>query len=319
MRSVASVSAPQRRPAEAAAGCIAFLIQVHAAPEMLHRLIGALRAPWVHFFVHIDAIADPAPFTRGLADLSDVTFLRDRLCVHWGGWSQVEAPLRLMRAAIAKDVQFERFILLSGSCYPLRSNAALRRFLFADQIEHITSYRMPSYARDKPMTRLSRWHIEGGLQADGSHARFTRILNDVARLLPDRDVIRGLNGRLPYAGSAWWTLTRPAVEEVLATVAHESRLVEFYRYTRNSDESFFHTVLSNSSFANKIAPTLMFTDWSEGKGIARPCLLGERHLDCLLNPDFVQPTGSGPGPVFFARKFTPASAHLLDKIDKSRF
>jgi len=116
---------------------IAFLIAAHTEPVLLARLVRALASPWSHVFVHIDAKADIGIFLHELADIRGVTLIRDRVPVYWGGWSQVEASLRLLQAAREHDPAFARFVLLSGCCYPLRSNRALRDYLFTDDAEHI--------------------------------------------------------------------------------------------------------------------------------------------------------------------------------------
>lgn len=274
---------------------------------MLRRLVLALSAPWARFFIHIDAKADTEPFARRLAGIAHVTLLTNRVRVHWGGWSQVEASLRMMRAAMASDNSLARFVLLSGACYPLRSNAALRDFLFADTAEHISVSRMPNAEKDKPLSRLTRWHVEGGARTLGAKARAVRMLNDALRLLPPRDPRAGLGDFVPYAGSNWWALTREAAGLVLDTADARPQLAAFYRHTLCPDESYFHTVLANSALAPRIASTITFADWSGTHN--EPLPIADAHLAHLLDAD------SQP---FFARKFFGANAHLLDRIEAAR-
>jgi hypothetical protein len=281
---------------------------------MLARLVRALAAPWAHVFVHIDAKADLATFIPELLDVPDVTLVTDRVAVHWGGWSQVDASLRLITAALEYDPSFARFVLLSGSCYPLRSNEALHDYLFADNTEHITVSRMPDAAREKSMTRLTRWHFEGGNRVPGGKAAGLRLLNRIAALGPARDAMAALGGFAPYAGSNWWALTGEAVQEIRRVVATCPELVALFRHSAFPDESFFHTIVANTFVPARVGTTLTFADWSPGP--QRPHPMTERHLATLLDPAQGN-DGSGPR-FFFARKFNAQNAHLLDIIDAAR-
>jgi len=292
---------------------IAFLIAAHTEPMLLGRLVRALAAPWSHIFVHIDAKADIGIFLHELSDTRSVTLIRDRVPVHWDGWSQVEASLRLMQTARDHDPAFARFVLLSGCCYPLRSNLALHDYLFADDAEHIGLVRMPDARSEKPIERLTRWHFEGGDRERGSKAVLLRLLNKAAHYGPQRDAMTALDGFVPYAGSSWWALTRDAVETILQTAAERPRLVDLFRHSAFPDEGFFHTIIANAIPPDRIRAPLTFADWAPGPERPRP--ISELRLARLLDPD--RQHEERP-PYFFARKFGARNAHLLDVIDAQR-
>jgi hypothetical protein len=293
---------------------IAFLIAAHTDPSMLARLVRALAAPWAHVFIHIDAKADIDAFIPALSDNPDVTLIRNRVAVHWGGWSQVEASLRLIGAALEHDPSFARFVLLSGMCYPLTGNAALRDFLLAGNTEHIGAVRMPSVEREKPLTRLTRWHFEGGDRTSGGKAACLRLLNRIAQYGPPRDAMKALEGFAPYAGSSWWALTQEAVLAIRQAVDAHPGLVEFFRHSAFPDESFFHTILANTFAPDRLGASLTFADWSPGP--ERPHAISERHLAQLLDPG--PKSEESAGPFFFARKFSTRNSDLLDRIDAAR-
>jgi len=282
---------------------IAFLITAHAEPLQLRRLVQSLAAPWASFFVHVDRKVAIEPFARALVGIAPVTFVKRRVRVNWGGWSQVEATLRLMRCAMTKDRTLVRFALLSGACYPLRSNEALRDCLLGDENEHISAFPMPDDERDKPLTRLTRWHMESGLRGTGLRSRAAHLVNDTLRLLPPRR----LAGLVPYAGSSWFVITRDAVQTILERVETDRRFMSFFRYTRCPDECFFQTVLADSALREHIAGSLTFADWSSG--IEQPSQIHEDHLPRLLD---------GSENFFFARKFSGDNILLLDRIDAAR-
>jgi len=145
---------------------IAYLIAAHTEPLHLRRLVQSLAAPLTSFFVHVDRKTSIEPFAKALVGVAPVTFVRRRVRVYWGGWSVVEATLRLMQCAMKKDRTLARFALLSGACYPLKSNETLRDYLLCDEREHISAFPMPDGERDKPLTRLTRWHLQRGLRGE---------------------------------------------------------------------------------------------------------------------------------------------------------
>jgi len=291
---------------------IAFLIAAHTEPKLLARLVSVLASPWSHVFVHVDAKADIGIFLHELSDTSGVTLIRDRVRVYWGGWSQVEASLRLMQTALEHDPAFARFVLLSGCCYPLRSNRSLRDHLFTDDAEYIGLVRMPDAKAEKPIERLTRWHFEGGDRTIGGKAALLRLLNRATFYGPPRDAMTALDGFVPYAGSSWWALTRDTVQTIMHTVATRPELVALFRHSAFPDESFFHTIVANSVPPERIRGPLTFADWTPGPERPHPvCTL---HLARLLGPDRCE---EWP-PYFFARKFSARNAHLLDVIDAAR-
>ncbi len=295
---------------------IAFLIIVHQEPALLRRLVLSLRVPWARFFIHVDKRVDRAPFQNALSDIPEATLIEDQVDVYWAGWSLVQATLNLLQAALEADASLQRFLLLSGACYPLRSNTALRDFLFADKDEHITAIRMPNLDLQKPLSRLTKWHFEGGFRVPGLAARMIRLVNKIALRGPSRDLEMALGSDVPYAGHQWWALTREASETVMRVIAQRPQVVALFKYATCPDESFFQTILANSALSGRIKTCLTFTDWSRPQ--ERPCLIDRGHVAELLRSEFIHSDGFGSGPVFFARKFSSKNAAILNEIDAIR-
>jgi len=81
----------------------------------------------------------------------DVRFTPERDEVWWGDYSQVEATLMLLRTALEDPQHFDRFVLLSGADYPLRSTAAVERFFESHpQNEFVNVVEMPNDEAGKP-------------------------------------------------------------------------------------------------------------------------------------------------------------------------
>jgi len=289
---------------------VAFLIAAHAEPKLLARLARRLSAPGCDVFIHIDSKADIDAFVGQLPQQDSIHYISDRVSVKWGGWSQVQATINLLKAATAHSQDISRFVLLSGGCYPLVRTDKIHDRLTSEEFEYISVEKMPNLAIGKPLTRLTKYFVEGGARTRGLTAAAIRIVNRLALLLPDRPIARLLNGRSPFAGSNWWALTRKAVDIVLESYDSDKKLNELYRFSKCPDESYFHTILSNSVRKDLIRPTLTYADWDDPK--IRPAYVKESHLDALLTFQ----SDDRDAPYLFLRKFDSRNSELLDLLDK---
>ncbi|WP_375390833.1 hypothetical protein [uncultured Sphingomonas sp.] len=141
-----------------------------------------------------------------------------------------------------------------------------------------------------------------------------KLSTAVARLLPRRQ------SPIPvYYGSAWWSLTRAAVTEVLRFAADRPRAVSWFRLCRAPDEMVFQSILKQTSRASFIR----FDDTEPGAPVRA------RHRAATAYADFTADSIGSPRvldlsdlePVqasgaLFARKVDPIeSAGLMDALD----
>ncbi len=290
---------------------IAYLILTHNTPKHLQRLVSALSTSSARFFIHVDKKSRLAHFT-GIT--GDVHFTNKRVAVHWGDFSQVEAILVLIQAALADERRFDRFVLLSGADYPLRSAAYIESFFENNPTtEFINLVSMPSETAGKPISRLINYKLR---PTTPRPIRAAQRLLMMARVLPrERDYKADFGDLAPYAGSTWWALSREACEYILDFVNREARLVRFHEHTRCPDESFFQTILGNSDFKSRVARNLTYTDWSAGG--RSPADISERQITFLRTHSEFSPNDVyGPGPMLFARKFTDERSDLVALLDR---
>lgn len=291
----------------------AFLLQVHEDPVHLRRLVESLATPDVHFFVHVDKKSNLALFST-LAEMECVTFLEDRVDVKWGGWSQVEATLKLIRAALNSHHDFEYFTLLSGTHFPLRPVKKILEYYNISKNEYINIVEVPNRELNKDMRRFYAYYLEGAHRPKGRFQFMKSLAYRAISHLPLRSPGKSIPGWRLYAGSNWWTLSLQAIEHIMATIDRTPALVDFFRFVRCSDESFFQTILGNSLFINNCARADVFTDWSDPK--EAPCHLRPEHLDIILKEGFLLKDGYGVGPANFARKLSSRNKYVVDLIAK---
>ena len=113
---------------------IAYLIMVHDRPDRLKRLVNAVQTPWADIYVHVDKRVALSPFKEGLRDFP-VRFIEPRVKVHWMGWSDFLAMLRLLREA-SHHRKYDYYKFLTGTCYPVKPNEYIYSFLK----RHLSTY-----------------------------------------------------------------------------------------------------------------------------------------------------------------------------------
>nr|WP_242012168.1 glycosyltransferase [Acetobacter oeni] len=103
---------------------VAYLIMAHSQDKQLECLVNALLSdPRSRVYIHMDAKTTvDQPFN--FKDSFRVMLVADRIRVNWGGFSVVKATQAILRAALS-DKRNERFVLLSGACFPTQSPSAV--------------------------------------------------------------------------------------------------------------------------------------------------------------------------------------------------
>lgn len=300
---------------------IAYLIITHNMPDHLGRIIHALSDENTEFFVHVNQKTSIEPFLTFSAP--NVYFLQKRLSVYWGEWQFVEAALHLMQEALRNKRHFDYYILLSGSCFPIRSKEYIERKLaitYGDQ--YISAVQMPSMEAEKSLSRLDRFYIRSDQSWLESGRRFAAdyFPRPSYRLFSrhwwlTRNWRRVFGSLVPYGGSAWWALTDEACRYIQDFVKREQALVRFFENSWIASEMFFQTILANSPFAPKMRRSLTYTDWSAGG--CHPAEISEQHVKmfaqrCPLIEDGIYEKGEK----CFARKFPDDGGRMANLMDK---
>jgi hypothetical protein len=274
-----------------------FLIAAHKDPAQLNALVEQLRDDDFLIYVHLDAkgAIDPAgvhPAAR---------LVGERVAVHWGCFSQVQATLNSLRQIVAEVPDFDKVLFLSAQDFPLLSNPALKAALDGlrghELLDTVAIGRAPGqwaadyryryfYRPDAGLPlRLACWLANRAMRACG-----------IARRLP-----RGL---APYGGSSWWALSRDCVCELLARVRREPGLLRFFRSVSCPDEMFFQTLVMNSRFGERVlAENFRYIQWPE-QGARNPKILDEHDFERIA-----------ASKAHFCRKIdSQASAGLLPRL-----
>ena len=225
-----------------------FLLLVHADPDQVKRLIRLLVRSGT-CIVHVDAKSNLDDF---FFEDERVIFLHDRTDVRWGAISQVHATLRLMRAGIrfCDPEKVSHFVLLSGSCYPIKSVVEFRDFSVANaDANFIKMIRLDSTT--KLRQRMEHLWFYQDLPADGRKYTLVRLVRGLLQTAGKLARRRFPHYREWFFGSQWWALNPEAVR-YLVTHPHEARITQFLRFSKAPDEIYFHTLLANSPLRDTV-------------------------------------------------------------------
>ncbi|BCL36772.1 beta-1,6-N-acetylglucosaminyltransferase [Nostoc sp. MS1] len=292
---------------------LAYLILAHNNPSHLQKLIKALDGADTHFFIHIDAKQDISPFQSKISN-ENISFIKERSIIFWGEFSIVQATIDLIKAALSKQ-KFEYLILISGSDYPLKNAQYIKDFLQRKKgSEFITLVEVPHEEYRKGWDRFHQYRI--------SFPSNNKILRGVKRVLNfvinnvlhwQRNYKKSLGDLKPYAGGQWWALSGDACQYILDFIEKNPKVVRFFQTAFIPDESFFQTILGNSSFMSRIKPNLTFTKWddSEHPNYITVELLQSFKFEDVINRQSI----SGCSEVLFARKFAPDSEEVIKFIE----
>lgn len=287
---------------------IAYLIIAHNHFAHLKRLIQAIQTEHTYFFIHIDQKAPPVSFD----EFYHVQVIPKHYAISWGGFTMVEATIELLKTAFHFEA-FDRYVLLSGVDYPIKSNGYIEElfeknqeinFIEADpmptmnkQFDRLFCYRLEC-DRDITLTSLSKKAIN----------RFVR-LSGIRRPYPQEHP-----DYRPFAGSQWWAFNDAFVDYLLNFLSENAEWVAFFKHTFVPDEMFFQTIIMNSPFAPTVRNTLTYADWESGPPYPYP--IQNLHLN-LFNKEFIY-THHRLSIYCFARKFNDDSAKLIGEIEKIR-
>ena len=280
----------------------------HNNAPVLQRAIRILSCEDCAFFIHIDRKSDIDEFSHISGE--NIFFIAKRIPVYWGEFSQVRATYLLLREAMGDSREYDYFVLLSGSDYPLRSGKYIRAFLDDNRgLEFMSLVKVPNEEAGKPLSRINRlW-----FPSEKPVCRLAiRALGKIG--LDQRDYRKHLRNLEPYSGSTWWALTKDACQYIVQFTERNQYLTAYFQNTFASDEAFFHTILGNSQFRSHVRRNLHFEDWSV-RG-PHPTLISDKHVALLEAQEKVCVNDVyGSGEVLFTRKLSDDRLDLLQRID----
>lgn len=146
----------------------------------------------------------------------------------------IQIELDAMEFLLNVSQKWDYFVNLSGEDYPLKSQNIIRKFLTANNGRNYLFYYDQKFYRPDTLQRIQN--------------HFTELSYKISSLMYKREFMKNVT---PYIGGKWVIFTR----DTCAFLANNKRVMNFedyYLHTFLPAESFFQTVLMNTSFNDLI-------------------------------------------------------------------
>jgi hypothetical protein len=205
---------------------------VHRLPDQFKRLFKALYEPSNFYLIHIDKKASQEigdEVSIFLQKYPNVHILKSKNVV-WGGYSMVQTELDGMKYLLDMEMKWDYFINLSGQDYPLKSQEIIKEFLSKNNGKSYIKIADQKKSRPETMNRIENY--------------FEESEDKISEETYKRDFMKGV---IPYIGGQWMILTRSCCE-FICNSNEVKKFEDYYLNTLIADESFFQTVLMNTSF-----------------------------------------------------------------------
>jgi len=246
-------------------GKYAYLIMAHHQFELLKVLLESLDYPDNDIYVHLDLKVGDIGLKQfyQVVIRANLFFLKNRVDVQWGTFSQIECELRLLEVAVPHNYQY--YHLMSGVDLPLKSQKEIHNYFDEHKGIEFVHFDAPNISPDS-YKRISKYYLFKG--------RYKNVFQKLAyrlSLFVQFRVDRAKCSNLTYQkGANWFSITH-----ALASYVVESRpmIEKQFRYMLCADEVFLQTLIVNSNFAkalssnnfcNNYATILYFIDWKRG-------------------------------------------------------
>lgn len=180
----------------------AYLITVHKNFHILELLINLLDSDEVDFYICLDK-----KYNRNVDEIislhplkSKVTWI-EQICINWGAYSQIEAELRLLNAAIPNEYDYYHF--MQGSDFPIKSRDEINRFFEKNNGYEFIDYAPTNYEFAK--YKCNYWHITVNSRFYRNNIILKAINHGLIWLQKRLDISR--EDRQLFHGSAFWSIS----------------------------------------------------------------------------------------------------------------
>jgi hypothetical protein len=277
---------------------ISYFILCHTMPALVIRLINRLRDANSIFIVHVDkrAVKNVWDALKEFSANAPDVYLSKRHRCYWGRLGMVQGTISCIQKALQLNLPFDYAFLLSGQDYPIKSNSYIQKFL-SENMGH-------EFIESFPFDERNRWSDDGAPYNPINRVQFLTFFFR-SRWIHIKLKRKFPLGFRPHLGSQWWCLSRACIEYLNAFIIKNRAFVRYFGRVFIPDESFFQSILSNSSYRDKIISNdLRYID-----SVNR-----NPHLPRTLDMDDMENLRSSSA--LFARKFDfDRSKQLLNHLD----
>lgn len=240
----------------------AYLIEAHKDDYVFYSLLKMLDHKLNDIYIHMDAknVGFDAEQAKKTVHQSHV-FFTQRTSVMWGGYSQINAELLLLKNAIESN-EYAYYHLLSGQDLPIKSQSYIHDFFEKNNGLEFVRFENESF-QYYDRTKYYYWLQD---RVGRKHKFLTISLKTIQQkchINRNKDITF-------QKGSNWFSITDSLARYV---VSKEDWIKKTFHDTICCDEVFLQTIIVNSAFKDRLAQTtfndsnemfMRLIDWERG-------------------------------------------------------
>lgn len=254
----------------------AYLIIAHKSDLTFQTLLKMLDDERNDIYIHMDSKNKfyNQEVTEALVTKSQLMHT-ERTNVSWGGYSQINAELLLLKQA-SYNGTYAYYHLLSGEDLPIKSQDQIHDFFERNQGLEFVQFQESDFKYDKRVKYRYFLQDKIGRVKDYEHDIFKRryllsVFNYVFVKMQKIFRMERNKGVRFQKGANWFSITDELANFV---VSKERWIRKIFRYTYCCDEVFLQTIVVNSSFKDNLyykkfnddyEAIMRLIDWKRGK------------------------------------------------------
>ena len=221
----------------------AYLVMIHNNFEQFKILLQCLDYEKNDIYVHVDKKVKHFNEEEffGFVKKGKLNFLKNRIDVCWGGFSQIRCEIELLKEATKTNHTY--YHLISGVDLPLKTQEEIYNFFEASygvEYVHFDSKDLKGEYKE----RINKYYLFTGKNKNVIQKIVNKVLLilqfNINRLKSDMALGKGAN---------WFTITDKLAKYVLE---NEKMIYKKYNHTVTADEMFLQTLVLNSSYKEKL-------------------------------------------------------------------
>ena len=220
---------------------VAYLILGHQNTENIIRLTEKLLTDDLtgEVFIHYDARSNARKLEYLSKNYNRCHLYPNPIKCDWGKFSLVAATLALLNTATTMN--FDYYMLLSESCYPIKPINQFKSFLSKSEKKSFIE------------SQTQEW-IKAGMKEDRyyyyhflnyrKHPKLFKLFYRTQKILQLKRSIPPEIQEIRF-GSQWWCLHKQAIDLIINYTNKNPQVINFFRYVWIPDECFFQTLIWN--------------------------------------------------------------------------
>lgn len=280
----------------------AYLIEAHKDDLTFETLLSLIDDNRNDIYIHMDKKNNNFDKNKYIEKIKRSNiFIIDRINVNWGSYSQIEAELMLIEAAVNNSTHYSYLHLLSGEDLPIKSQNYIHDFFNHNDGKEFIRFENSKFKYD---SRVKYFHTFQSW-IPRNNIMLNKINNVYLKIQKFCRVNR--NNTVEFQkGTNWFSITENLAEYVLSK---KEWIRKTFRSSYCADEIFLQTIVHNSSFKEKLYKAeynndleaiMRIIDWERGT----PYIFDINDIEEIVNSKML-----------FARKFNEKKdSQIIRKI-----